>query len=85
MNLGTRVKQMRKDRGLTQKQFASVIKCHWRTINNLETGKANTQTVTLMRIARFFGVSIDVLMNGNHPCGAAGKGHRHPMKSLKPS
>ena len=65
MKLGPRIKQLRKERGITQEGLATNVSCHWRTISNLERGKTAPKSDLLARIARFFGTTIDNLMNGN--------------------
>jgi len=65
MKLGSRIKQLRKERGLTQEQLADAVNVHWRTISNLERDKAHPRSDLLARLARFFGTTIDNLMNGN--------------------
>jgi len=65
MKLGARIKQLRKERGLTQEQLADAVNVHWRTISNLERNKAHPRSDLLARLARLFGTTIDNLMNGN--------------------
>lgn len=66
MKLGSRIKQLRKERGLTQEQLADAVKVHWRTISNLERDKTHPKSDLLARLARLFGTTIDNLLNGNH-------------------
>lgn len=57
------LKQLRKEKGMTQTQFASEFNIATRTIAMWETGKRTPDTETLKKIARFFNVSIDFLLD----------------------
>lgn len=57
------LKQLRKDKGLTQTQFASEFNISAGTIAMWETGKRMPDTDMLKKIAQFFNVSIDYLLD----------------------
>ena len=57
------LKQLRKDKGLTQTQFASEFNISAGTIAMWETGKRMPDTETLKRIAKCFDVSLDYLLD----------------------
>lgn len=57
------LKQLRKEKGMTQTQFASEFNIATGTIAMWETGKRTPDTETLKKIARFFNVSIDFLLD----------------------
>lgn len=57
-----RLKQLRKERGLTQIQFAQGFNVASGTIAMWETGKREPDFDTVRRIADFFHVSIDYLL-----------------------
>jgi transcriptional regulator with XRE-family HTH domain len=57
------LKQLRKEKGMTQTQFASEFNIATGTIAMWETGKRIPDTETLKKIARFFNVSIDFLLD----------------------
>lgn len=50
--LGERVKELRKDRGLSQEQLAEMVKCDVRTIVAIEGGKRNPTLDTMNKIAK---------------------------------
>jgi transcriptional regulator with XRE-family HTH domain len=61
-----RIKELRKERGLTQAGLAAVFKVSPRTIGFYETSQRNPDTETLKKLADFFEVSIDYLLgHGN--------------------
>lgn len=60
-----RLKQLRKSKGLTQVQFATEFNISAGTIAMWETNKRIPDTTMLMRIADYFGVSVDYLLGNN--------------------
>lgn len=64
------LKQLRKAKGITQTQFATEFNISAGTIAMWETGKRMPDTEMLRRIAQFFNVSIDFLLdNKKSPSG----------------
>lgn len=57
-----RLKELRKDAGLTQKQFAKEIGAAQNTVSQWEAGTRRLDDETIKRIASFFGVSVDYLL-----------------------
>lgn len=57
------LKKLRKDKGITQTQFASQFNISSGTIAMWETGKRMPDTDMLKKIAQFFDVSIDYLLD----------------------
>lgn len=57
-----RIKALREDRDLRQVDLAEATGIDQRTISNYETGKSNPDSFALIKIADFFGVSIDYLV-----------------------
>lgn len=57
-----RIRDLRKERSLTQAELGSVLKVSSRTIGFYETGERDPDTDTLRKLADFFGVSIDYLL-----------------------
>lgn len=60
--LGTRLKALRNERKLTQKQLAEKINVTHVSISGYESGNRTPDTDTLQRIADFFEVSTDYLL-----------------------
>ena len=60
-----KLKQLREQKGLSQKQFAMQIGVAQSTVGMWENGKNKPEYDTLLRIADFFGVGIDYLSGKN--------------------
>ena len=58
-----KLKNLRKSKGLTQVQFAQIFQISSGTIAMWETGKRMPDTETLKRIAKYFDVSLDYLLD----------------------
>jgi len=71
-----RLKELREQRGLSQKQVSEVLGCSSVTYLRYENGTHDPSIETLINLADFFGVSIDYMvgrpeMNGADPNDAA--------------
>ena len=60
--MANRIKDLREDHDMRQSDLANAVGIDQRTISNYETGKTNPDSEALIRIADFFGVSIDYLV-----------------------
>lgn len=60
--LGPRIKKLRTNKKLTQKELADYIKVTHVSISGYESGNRHPDTETLQRLADFFGVSTDYLL-----------------------
>lgn len=58
-----KIAELRKERGLSQKEFGKLIGAAQNTVCNWENGKREPDTQTLNKIAKFFGVSVDYLLS----------------------
>lgn len=61
--LSKRLKELRKRDGLSQIEFAKKFNISSGTIGNWETGAREPDATTLMKIAKFFNVTVDYLLN----------------------
>lgn len=61
MEIGTRIKELRTENGLKQKEPAKKIHVAANTLSQFETGKANPGYDVLITLADFFEVSVDYL------------------------
>ena len=57
-----RIKDLREDRDLRQLDVAKATGIDQRSLSNYETGKTNPDSETVVKLARFFGVSCDYLL-----------------------
>jgi len=60
--LGTRIRELREQNGLTQKKMAELLGCTPSHYQKIEYGKVNIPTTTLAFLAGHFHVSIDYLV-----------------------
>lgn len=63
---GTRIKELREEKGLTQEDLAELIGVEYQTINRIENGVYFTNYSNLEKLAKAFNVSIDELFNYSH-------------------
>lgn len=60
--LGDRIKELRKQRGLTQNAFADELHVSFQAVSNWERGIAPPELENLINVAAFFGVLVDDLL-----------------------
>lgn len=61
-DLPSRIKKLREEKGLTQRQFAEQFQISPSTIALYEVGKRTPDADTLSKLASFFDVSVDYLL-----------------------
>lgn len=61
-DLPSRIKKLREEKGLTQRQFADQFQISPSTIALYEVGKRTPDADTLSKLASFFDVSVDYLL-----------------------
>lgn len=57
-----RIRSLREDRDLRQIDVANATGIDQKTLSNYETGKTNPDSYALIKLADFFGVTIDYLV-----------------------
>lgn len=57
-----RIKALRKEKGVTQVEMAEFLGCKDRHYQKIEYGEINIPSLTLVKLADFFGVSTDYLL-----------------------
>ena len=62
--LNSRIKSLRKEKGLTQLQLAEMLYVTDKAISKWEVGEANPDISLLPKLAEIFNVTIDFLFNG---------------------
>ena len=60
-----RVEQLRKERGLSQEDFAKAIRISRQTVSSIETGRYNPSLDLAFDIADFFGKTIEEIFIRN--------------------
>lgn len=58
-----RIRDLREDKDLTQKQMGEILSCSQRVYSNYERGELDIPTEILVKIADFHNVSVDYLLN----------------------
>ena len=61
---GRRIQKLRKGKGLTQEQLASLLKVTDRHIRSVESGERNASIDLLVSLSDIFNVSLDYLILG---------------------
>ena len=63
IKIGKFIAQCRKEKGLTQMQLAELLKCSQRVYSNYERGELDLPTKVLIKLADFYKVSTDYILN----------------------
>ena len=58
-----RIRDMREDKDLTQKQMGEILSCSQRVYSDYERGELDIPTDILIKLADFHNVSVDYLLN----------------------
>ena len=58
-----RIRNLREDKDLTQKQMGEILLCSQRVYSNYERGDIDIPTIILIKLADFHNVSVDYLLN----------------------
>ena len=58
-----RIRDLREDRDLTQKNMGEILNCSQRIYSNYECGDVDIPTQILIKLARIYNTSIDYLLD----------------------
>ena len=58
-----RIRELREDHDLTQFQMGKILSCSQRVYSNYERGELDIPTEILIKLADFYEVSVDYLLN----------------------
>ncbi|MBR4286352.1 MAG: helix-turn-helix transcriptional regulator [Clostridia bacterium] len=58
----TRIRDLREDKDLTQKELGQILMCSQRVYSNYERGDLDIPTEILIKLALFYDVSIDYIL-----------------------
>ena len=58
-----RIRDLREDKDLTQKQMGLILSCSQRVYSNYERGELDIPTEILIKLADFHEVSVDYILN----------------------
>ncbi len=57
-----RIRDLREDSDLKQRELADILGCSQRVYSNYERGDLDIPTEVLIKLARFYGVSVDYIL-----------------------
>jgi len=57
-----RIRDLREDRDLTQKQMSEVLNCSQQVYSNYELGQRDIPTDILIKLSKFYNVSVDYIL-----------------------
>lgn len=57
-----RIRDLREDRDLTQKQLAAILNCSQQVYSNYELGQRDIPTDILIKLAKFYSVTTDYIL-----------------------
>lgn len=57
-----RIRHLREDKDLTQKEMASILNCSQQVYSNYELGQRDIPTEVLIALAKFHKVSVDYIL-----------------------
>lgn len=57
-----RIRELREDKDLKQKDIAAVLSCSQRVYSNYERGDLDIPTEILVKLSKYHGVSVDYLL-----------------------
>ena len=57
-----RIRDLREDRDLTQKQMAKALNCSQQVYSNYELGQRDIPTDILIKLSKIYGVSVDYIL-----------------------
>ena len=58
-----RIRDLREDRDLTQREMGAILNCSQRVYSNYERGDLDIPTEILIKLADFHDVSVDYILN----------------------
>lgn len=59
----TRIRDLREDRDLKQREVAEYLNCSQQVYSNYELGQRDVSSETLIRLSRFYNVSVDYILS----------------------
>lgn len=68
MTMGMRIKELRKQNGMTQEELAEQICCKKSLISQYENDKVDIKGSVIVELAEYFGITTGYLLNGEIGC-----------------
>lgn len=63
MKLGEKIKQLRKSKGISQEELASMLKINRNYLSRIETGKSEPTSSILKHVAEIFSIDLNSLLD----------------------
>lgn len=63
MKLGEKIKQLRKSKGISQEELASMLKINRNYLSRIETGKSEPTSSILKNVAEIFSIDLNSLLD----------------------
>ena len=82
MELGEKLQELRKSRGLTQEELAQALFVSRTAVSKWESGRGYPSIDSLKEISKFFSVSIDALLSGEKLISIAEKENRANIRKM---
>ena len=82
MELGEKLQELRKSKGLTQEALAEALHVSRTAVSKWESGRGLPSIDSLKAIAAFFGVTVDDLLSAEKLITIAQKEHKKDLRSL---
>ena len=83
MEFYEKLKNLRKQRGLTQEELAEVLYVSRTAVSKWESGRGVPNIESLKAIAKYFSVSLDVLLSGEEILAIAEKDHKEKERMIR--
>jgi transcriptional regulator with XRE-family HTH domain len=83
MDIGCRIKELRKKRGLNQPELGKIVNLTGSTISAIEMGKNNPTPETIIKLCEFFEVSADYLLTGKEEPTGISEEEREILEILR--
>lgn len=58
-----RIRDLREDNDLTQKELSAIIHCSQQVYSNYELGQRDIPTSVLIALSKYYGISVDYILN----------------------
>ena len=62
MDMYARIRALREDADIKQKELAAMLNLHQTTYSDYELGRLNVPAPVLIQLARFYGTSVDYIL-----------------------
>lgn len=83
MNIGQSIREIRKEKGIQQKEFAEKVGISYNALSQIETGRTYPQQTTLVKISVVLGVPISYILFNSVEVSEVDEAKRPVLAALK--